>query len=421
MVSGNSISASVASGSSVITEKEFGTYNAASWIENNTIAGNMWAPDIIYNKTMNKWCMYLSLNGADWNSTIVLLTSESIEGPYVYEGPVVFSGFSKNNSTKSYKDTDLELIIGEMNELPEKYNHIADRSWGAYLPHAIDPSVFYDESGNLWMTYGSWSGGIYVLELDEENGLRDYTIEYEDTSSLGKNITSDPYFGVKIAGGHYVSGEGPYIEKIGDYYFLFMSYGFFSPEGGYNMRIFRSDTPEGPYLDENGNNAIFNSYIMNYSPTNALNNRGFKIMGNYKWNTMDVAEVAQGHNSAFVDSDGKAFLVYHTKFADGTVSHEVRVHQIFLNEDGWLVAAPYEYNGETLKQEGIQESEIIGDYDVIVHDFQIDYANLAYKQPVTLSLHEDGSVSGAYSGTWNADPGTSYVTLDLNGVEYKES
>lgn len=419
VVSGSSMNTSVESGSSIISEKDFGTYNAAAWIKNNTIAGNMWAPDVIYNKTMNKWCMYLSLNGADWNSTIVLLTSDSIEGPFVYEGPVVFSGFDNNNSTKSYKDTDLELITGEMNELPEKYNHIADRTWGSYLPHAIDPCVFYDESGNLWMTYGSWSGGIYLLELDEENGLRDYTIEYEDTSSLGKNITSDPYFGVKIAGGHYVSGEGPYIEKIGDYYFLFMSYGFFSPEGGYNMRIFRSDTPEGPYLDENGNNAIFNSYIMNYSPTNTSNNRGLKIMGNYRWNTMDVAEVAQGHNSAFVDSDGKAYVAYHTKFADGTVSHEVRVHQMYLNEDGWLVVAPYEYTGETLKQEGMQPSEIIGDYDVIVHDFQIDYANLAYKQPVTLSLHEDGSVSGVYTGTWNVDAGSSYITLRLNGVEYK--
>ena len=419
VVSGSSMNTSVVSGSSIITEKVFGTYNAAAWIDNNTIAGNMWAPDVIYNKTMNKWCMYLSLNGADWNSTIVLLTSESIEGPYVYEGPVVFSGFGKINSTKSYKDTDLELITGEMNELPEKYNHIADRTWGSFLPHAIDPCVFYDEYDNLWMTYGSWSGGIYLLELNEENGLRDYTIEYEDTSILGKNITSDPYFGVKIAGGHYVSGEGPYIEKIGDYYFLFMSYGFFSPEGGYNMRIFRSDTPEGPYLDEKGNNAIFDSYIMNYSPTNTSKNRGLKIMGNYKWNTMDVAEVAQGHNSAFVDSNGKAYVAYHTKFADGTASHEVRVHQMFLNEDGWLVAAPYEYTGETLKQEEVQLSEIIGDYDVIVHDFQIDYGNLAYKEPVTLSLLEDGSVSGVYTGTWNVDAGTSYVTLCLNGTEYK--
>lgn len=51
------------------------------------------------------------------------------------------------------------------------------------------------------------------------------------------NCTSDPYFGKKIAGGHYVSGEASYIEKIGKYWFLFMSYGGFAPDGGYQMRI----------------------------------------------------------------------------------------------------------------------------------------------------------------------------------------
>ena len=28
-----------------------------------SVDGNMWAPDVIWNKAMNKWCMYLSVNG----------------------------------------------------------------------------------------------------------------------------------------------------------------------------------------------------------------------------------------------------------------------------------------------------------------------------------------------------------------------
>ncbi len=401
-------------------EVDFGSYDVAAWISDNTVQGNMWAPDVIYNPTMGKWCMYLSLNGATWNSSVVLLTADSIDGTYVYQGPVVFSGFSTTDSSKSFKNTDLELVIGEQDELPEKYQKIADSSWGTYWPHAIDPAVFYDAEGNLWLAYGSWSGGIYMLELDESTGLRDYTVTYEDTfAELGASVTSDPYFGTKIAGGYYVSGEGSYIEQIGNYYYLFMSYGFYSPDGGYNMRVFQSETPDGPYVDANGNSAIFTKYIMNYSNSNSSNNIGMKLMGNYKWDTMDVAEVAQGHNSAFVDADGKAYVVYHTKFADGTASHEVRVHQLFVNEDGWLVAAPYEYSGETISATGYSVEEVAGSYGMITHDFQIDYANLAYKTAENITLNADGTISGAHSGTWSMTEGTPYAQLVIDGMTYK--
>ena len=66
------------------------------------ISGNLWAPDVIWNPTMEKWCMYLSINGENANCSIVLLTSDNIEGPYLYEGPVVFSGFNIGSS-QTYK------------------------------------------------------------------------------------------------------------------------------------------------------------------------------------------------------------------------------------------------------------------------------------------------------------------------------
>ncbi len=398
-------------------DAEMGGYNVAEWISDHTVQGNMWAPDVIYNPTMNKYCMYLSLNGAKWNSAVILLTADSIEGPYVYQGPVVFSGFSTTDSTKNFKNTDLEKVIGEQAELPAKYQKIADDTWGEYWPHAIDPAVFYDAEGKLWMTYGSWSGGIYMLELDETTGLRDYNVTYaSDFDSKGKSVTTDEYFGTKIAGGYYVSGEGPYIEKIGNYYYLFMSYGFYSPEGGYVMRVFRSENPDGPYVDGSGNSAIFDKYLHNY---NGVNNMGMKLMGNYKWDTMAKAEVAQGHNSAFVDSDGKAYVVYHTKFNDGTAGHEVRVHQLFVNEEGWLVAAPYEYSGETISSTGYAQDDVTGSYELIIHGYKIDYANLAYNEAETINLNADGTVSGAYTGTWSATANSPYVTITLGEETYK--
>ena len=76
-------------------EVNFGPFNAHNWqYTGGTIRGNQWAADIIYNKTMKKWCMYMSINGANWCSSIVCLTSNSPEGPWMYQGPVVFSGFA---------------------------------------------------------------------------------------------------------------------------------------------------------------------------------------------------------------------------------------------------------------------------------------------------------------------------------------
>lgn len=412
--------------------KTFGTYNINQWISPNLIRGNMWAPDVIYNKEMKKWCMYTSLNGQAWNSAVVLLTADNVEGPYVYQAPIVFSGFQSSNNDKNggYKNTDLELVLGTQQSLPTRYDQ--GNSWGTYWPHAIDPCVFYDDAGKLWLSYGSWSGGIYMLELDEKTGLRDYSVTYESNyDTLAASVTSDAYFGTKIAGGYYVSGEGSYIQKIGNYYYLFMSYGFYSPTGGYNMRIFRSENPDGPYVDANNASAIYTSWVDNYRSRS----RGNQLMGNYQWDTMPLAEVAQGHNSAFVDTNGNAYVVYHTKFGNDTAEHQLRVHQLYQNEDGWLVAAPYEYAGETVNNTAIattamDKEAIVGDYDFIFHN----YNNPAAKDsgliadttkiatPVTITLHEDGSLtseSGTYSGTWSQTEGTSYVTIRMNRVNYK--
>ena len=38
--------------------------------------GYLWAPDLIYNETMGKYCIYLSANGDHWQSNIVLLTGD---------------------------------------------------------------------------------------------------------------------------------------------------------------------------------------------------------------------------------------------------------------------------------------------------------------------------------------------------------
>lgn len=417
-------------------EVAFGNFDANGWqFKGNTVKGMQWAPDVIYNKTMKKWCMYMSLNGDHWCSSIVCFTSDDLEEPWAYQGPVVFSGFQGTFSHNAYtadddwKHTDLAVATGETS-LPARYQ--TGDSWGSYWPNCIDPCVFYDDDDNLWMSYGSWSGGIFIIRLDKTNGLRDYTYTFPYQIS-GKtvtpggadaNCTSDPYFGKKIAGGYYVSGEASYIQKVDKYYYLFMSYGGLTAAGGYQIRVFRSEKPDGPYKDcltSMGIGAVYDKPRVNFG-TDANRDEGVKLFGNYQWETMPNAELAQGHNSAIVDHKGRALIVYHTRFLNRGEEHEVRVHQLFVNQDGWLVAAPYEFSGETYTDNDIatqqlyDATKVAGDYQIIAHPYRQNTAAMDYEKPVTIHLNADGSISGKYTGKWELVSGTSYINLTLKGV-----
>ena len=273
------------------------------------------------------------------------------------------------------------------------------------------------------MAYGSWSGGIWMLQLDTETGLRNYDVTYPSVGGSTNGVTSDPYFGKKISGGYYVSGEGSYIEHIGKYYYLFVSNGFYSPDGGYEMRVFRSENPDGPYKDTKGKSAIFNSYVMNYGYNG--DTRGEKLMGAYNnWGFMTVGECAQGHNSIIAANDGRTYLIYHTKFNNNTVWHSVRTHQVFVNSDGWLVAAPFEYNGEQITDADIAAKqpftidEIVGSYKLLIHKYGMDYKNYEEVTPIDIKLNADGTISGAKTGKWNITEGTGYISLTIAGIKY---
>ena len=64
--------------------------------------------------------------------------------------------------------------ISSLEDMNPRYD--VGKKWGDYYPNNIDACVFYAEDGRLLMSYGSWSGGIFMLELDENTGLRDCSV-----------------------------------------------------------------------------------------------------------------------------------------------------------------------------------------------------------------------------------------------------
>ncbi len=394
----------------------------AGYTSGGDLRGNLWAADLLYNPVMGKWCMYYSINGDKWLSCDVLLTADDITGPYAYAGTAVWSGMSRN--TTGAGNDDYYKVTGDTT-IPDRYGKSG--IWhGNYGVSGIDPNVFFDEDGELWLLYGSWSGGIFLLKLDNETGLRDYEYDYgykaEDFAADGavwdgSSLLFDPYMGIHVAGGYYVSGEGPYIEYIDGYYYLFMSYGFYSPDGGYNMRVFRSENVKGPYVDYSGDSAIFGSWEFNYGDNTKT---GVSIMASYQWSWQTVGSVAQGHNSALLDDDGNAYIIYHTKYNDGSVGHNVEVHRLLKTADGWYLPSVFEKSSLDAIVSDIATEDIVGTYGMIVHSgiSKKGYENLEVHTEVQITLLADGTVQGAYTGTWSVSEDSQYITLILNGQEY---
>lgn len=401
---------------------------------------SIWAADVIYNETMKKYCYYAC--SSVWgtaNSVIWMCTSDSIEGPYEFNSTVVYSGMNKltyagavRKYPTHYSFTNIQDLIdnGAFN-IFEVLNAPFFKANGNYnlaeYPNAIDPTVFYDENGNLWMVYGSYSAGVFIMPMDEETGMPDY--EY-----MKKTDGYDMYYGKKITKTNAMnegSGEGPYItyDPVSDYYYLYLTYCGLNALGGYNIREYRSKNVDGPYLDAAGNNALDDV------------NTGAKLFGNYKFDCLDTAYLAGGHSSSIVTDDGKMFQVYHTRFNYGHEGHQVRVHQMARTENAWAVVLPFEYQGETIENKGYTTEEICGEYEFINHgtisNGCTDWADvnniIAPTQMITLNA--DGTITGLkvyesikentavssreVSGIWQVKDGTAYVSFVIGGVTYE--
>ena len=188
---------------------------------------------------------------------------------------------------------------------------------------------------------------------------------------------------------------------------MFVSYGSLVREGGYQIRVLRSKTVDGEYVDMAGQYPTADTNHAYY---------GLKLSGNYYLPSLTMAYKATGHNSAFIDDDGKKYIVFHTRFDNGQEAHEPRVHQYLLNEEGWPCMLPYATDGETVSETGYDKKEIVGEYYVINQGMKID-ATVA--EPVKLVLSKKGNVYGdGVTGTWEMKEGSCYVRIFMDEKEY---
>lgn len=374
------IDSDVKEGNVIIPNAKQEMEEAFTWAKTDTF----WAPDVIQLADGRFYMYYCNCEGSSPRSALGIAVSDNVEGPYEDLGIILRSGQD----------------AGMTDENGDAYDATVE-------PNAVDPCVFFDRDGRLWMVYGSYSGGIYILELNPETG---FPLE----SGYGK----------KLLGGNHLRIEAPYIlySPETEYYYLFLSFGGLASDGGYNIRVCRSETPDGPYYDSEGQEmTACKGPVGSFFDDSTAGKYGVKLMGNFTFPHVEgengkfrFGYVSPGHNSAYYEEEtGEYFLIFHTRFEGKGEEHQVRVHQMFLNEDGWPVVSPYRYTGEKLEK--LDEAAIPGAYKLVNHLHHISSVAQAAEDIV---LHEDHTVSGSYEGTWLLK-GDHEAVLVLNGIEYK--
>lgn len=288
---------------------------------------------------------------------------------------------------------------------------------GWRTPNAIDPQVFFAE-GRMFLVYGSFGPGIYLLELDPKTGLRKTPRAYADYES-GKCSYAD-YYGINLASGSLEGGviryhkdvpvleNGAWTKK--NYYYLMCSYGSLS--SAYNMRCGRSETPEGPYLDVNGNRLVCSTDL----------GTGNKLLGSFRWSDGAPDFFCPGHNDMFVTERGVDLISYHCRtnyFIERSASISNNFHYLYLgqyafNSAGWLVMNSNRYAGEALQP--VTKEELLGisagKFDAILFSQRVDT-----EKAMRVILRADGTVDGRLHGIWELY-GENYISLTLEDDRY---
>jgi len=267
---------------------------------------DIWAPDIV--KVGDEYRLYCS--NSTWGvqqSCIFLAVADNAEGPFIPRG----------------------CVLKTSDKLPV---------------NAIDANIITDvATGEMYMLYGSFWGGCHVLRLDKETGLA-------AEEGIGTCVARRPMW---MSGGI----EGPYMIYNPDteYYYLFVSYA--SLKSDYNVRVGRSKSPLGPFVDYNGRDLT--------DLNDADNTIGFLNFCGYRWSE-GTPYMAPGHNSVLHDTDGSWYIVAHIReknFTDDPEPSTMQIRKIFWSPDGWPLVSAEPYSGE--QEQPITAEDIAGRYERI--------------------------------------------------------
>jgi arabinan endo-1,5-alpha-L-arabinosidase len=240
--------------------------------------GFFWAPDVAYFN--GRYNLYYSCS--KWgtiDSAIGLVTSPSLQSPtWTDQGKVIQSDAISEAGT----NTDLT-----------SYN-------------CIDPSILMDTNGTVWMSFGSYSDGILVMQLDPATGKRITT-----NSPLTKIANNGATFLSNTTG-------GSCLYQHGGYYYLFLNFGGWGSgvDSTCNIRVGRSTSVIGPYLDRKGVSLLSGGGTMLLESTGRF--------------------IGPGH-AAIMNDNGTNWFTYHYYDGNNAGMATLGLARLTWSGDGWPV------------------------------------------------------------------------------------
>ncbi|NMH28620.1 arabinan endo-1,5-alpha-L-arabinosidase [Flavobacterium silvaticum] len=322
----------------------------------------LWAPYIV--QVGSQFRLYYSLSSAFPRLSVIgLATSSSPVGPWTEQG----------------------LAVTSVNDVTVQTN-------------AIDPTVLVDQSGNHWMYYGSAWDGIYKLQLNPATGLA-MTPGDKGTRVSRRGSTGG------VINGNEEGAEIIYNAQFNKYY-LFVAYDWLQTK--YNVRVGRSDNPDGPFYDYNG------------VDLNTPVDHGPMILAPYKFNGHSGWQ-GVSHCGVFKDDANQYYMAHQGRPGIDSYYMDLHIRKVFWTEDGWPVVSPERYAG--VAQTEITAADLAGNYEQIVLGYQVvpgydqEQTSPDFQTSVNLTLDSSGSVNGDSNNHWTLENG--WLTLQW-GTSYTD-
>ncbi|MDA3812525.1 MAG: arabinan endo-1,5-alpha-L-arabinosidase [Spirochaetaceae bacterium] len=228
---------------------------------------SIWAPDISF--VNGKYHLYYSVSTFGKNNSVIgLLTNRTLD---------------KKDS--HYKWEDQGLVI--RSKQGDSYN-------------CIDPNLIIDESGEPWLTFGSFWSGIKIIKLDKKTMKPETDAELEAIAARPGSTAI----------------EAPFIIFRNGYYYLFVSFDSCCQgvQSTYKIAVGRATVVNGSYVDKSGKSML---------------KGGGTII-----RESDERWKGTGHNAVYTYND-QSILIYHAYDAENNGFATLRIESIYWDEEGW--------------------------------------------------------------------------------------
>jgi len=230
--------------------------------------GHFWAPDVIWHD--GRYLLYYAVSAFGKRTSAIALATNPTLDP----------------ADPAHHWTDAGVVV----QTDENDNF-----------NAIDPSVFRDTDGKLWLAFGSFWSGIKLIELDPATG--------------GRLAPASPIYPLAW----HESIEAACLYRHGEFYYLFVNWGLCcrGVKSTYEIRVGRSKQVTGPYLDREGRDLLHD--------------------GGSVFMATDGPFIGPGH-VGILEENGRFWVSVH--FYDGTRNGAptLAIRPLTWSADGWPLA-----------------------------------------------------------------------------------